>query len=287
MQSVGISSLLVAFAFGCAPASGNPHAQSPERQSEAQYDLAREYFYKGHPREALDHVLKADSLDDTNTKALYFTSTIYLEFCSGDRGLSAPDCELDSAEKYARKALDHDEHFRDARNLLGNILILEKKYAEAITMLEPLVKDPSYNAPHLAWGNLGWAQVQEGHIDEGIASLRNAVTQPKFCVGYYRLGVAYEKKGDLASAEQNLTTALQVDSPDCKNLQDAWLERGEVRLKLGHTTDACDDFGKCRDLSITTEAGRACAAAMTKCPSDAKKPGAAASAREGAARRPV
>ncbi|HEY1956637.1 MAG TPA: tetratricopeptide repeat protein [Polyangiaceae bacterium] len=276
MQSVGIMcSAVCALSLACAPAaSDGPHAQSPERQSQAQYDLAREYFYKGHPREALDHVLAADKLDDTNSKALYFTSAIYLEFCSGDRGLGAPDCELSSAEKYARKALEHDEHFRDARNLLGNILILEEKYAEAITLLEPLVKDPSYNAPHLAWGNLGWAQVKEGHLDEGIASLRNAVTQPKFCVGFYRLGVAYEKKGDLASAEQNFSTALKVDSPDCQNLQDAWHERGEVRLKLGRVEEACSDFSKCRDLSVATDAGKACAAAMTKCP--VGKPGAAA-----------
>jgi type IV pilus assembly protein PilF len=287
MQSVGIAMpCLLALALGCAPVASNPHAQSPERQAEAQYDLAREYFYKGHPREALDHVLKADSLDDSNAKALYFTSAIYLEFCSGDRGLSSPDCELDSADKYARKALDRDPHFRDARNLLGNILILEKKYAEAVTTLEPLVKDPSYNAPHLAWGNLGWAQVQEGKLDEGIASLRNAITQPKFCVGFYRLGVAYEKKGDLASAEQNLTSALSVDSPDCKNLQDAWKERGEVRLKLGRTDEACGDFTKCRDLSMATEAGRVCAAAMTKCPSTGgKKPGAAATASGAQSRR--
>ena len=289
MQSVGFRSFLLALAMAsgiaCAPASGNPHAQSPERQSEAQYDLAREYFYKGHPREALDFALKADKLDDGNVKALYFTAAIYLEFCSGDRRLASPDCELNQAESYARKALDKDEHFRDARNLLGNVLILEKKYAEAITTLEPLVKDPSYNAPHLAWGNLGWAQVLDGHVDEGIASLRNAVTQPKFCVGFYRLGVAYEKKGDLASAEQNLTSALQVDSPDCQNLQDALLERGEVRLKLGRTDEACGDFGRCRDVSITTEPGRACAAAMTKCPSDGKKPGAAATARGDQARR--
>lgn len=289
MQSVGQSlACVLALAAACAPASENPHAQSPERQAEAQYDLAREYFYKGRPREALGHVLKADSLDDTNVKALYFTSVIYLEFCSGDRGLRSPDCELDSADKYARKALDRDPHFRDARNLLGSVLILEKKYAEAVQTLAPLVKDPSYTTPHLAWGNLGWAQVLEGRLDDGIASLRNAVTQPKFCVGFYRLGVAYEKKGDLASAEQNFTTALQVDSPECKNLQDAWRERGEVRLKLGRTEDACGDFGKCRDVSVTTDAGRACAAAMTRCPSGTNQAGAATSARDGGEpRRPM
>ncbi len=280
MHSVGIRAFAVCCAAAaCAPATGNPHAQSPERQAEAEYDLAREYFYKGHPREALDHALKANKLDEDNAKALYFTSAIYLSFCSGDAGLKASDCKMDLADQYARKTLERDATFRDARNLLGNILILEEKYKEAIAALEPLVKDPSYNAVHLAWGNLGWAQVQEGHVDEGIASLRNAVTQPKFCVGFYRLGVAYEKKGDLPNAEQSFSSALAVDSPDCQNLQDAWRARAEVRVKLNHVEQACGDFGKCRDLSMSTEAGKACAAELLKsaCPVPVgAKPGASA-----------
>jgi len=270
MQSVGLhwvcACVFAAATAACAPTNnGGPHAQSPERQADAEYDLARDYFYKNHPREALDHVLRADQLDETNVKALYFTSAIYLSFCSGVQGLKAVDCELANAEKYARKTLERDEHFRDARNLLGNILILEEKYADAITALEPLVQDPSYTAAHLAWGNLGWAQVKEGHLDEGIASLRNAVTQPKFCVGFYRLGVAYEKKGDLPNAEQSFSSALAVDSPDCKSLQEAWRERAEVRMKLGRTDEACGDFGKCRDLSNETESGKVCAAEALKC----------------------
>jgi type IV pilus assembly protein PilF len=252
----------------CGPASaGGPHAQSPERQAEAQYDLAREYFYKGAPRVALDHILKADNLDETNVKALYFTSLIYLSFCSNDaQGLQSVDCKMDQAEAYARKALERDPHFRDARNDLGNIMILEGKYADAITTLEPLVKDPSYTAAHLAWGNLGWAQVKAGRLDEAIASLRNAVTQPKFCVGFYRLGYAYQQKGDFANAEQSYTSALQVDSPDCQNLQDAWRGRAEVRMKLGHTDQACGDLGKCHELSGRTEAGKACGELLKACP---------------------
>ncbi len=275
MQLVGFQGVLacamtyaiLGTALACAPTNngGGPHAQSPERQAEAEYDLAREYFYKARPREALDHILRAVSLDETNVKALYFTSAIYLSFCSGVQGMKSVDCELSNADKFARKTLERDEHFRDARNLLGNVLILEEKYAEAITTLEPLVKDPSYTASHLAWGNLGWAQVKEGHLDEGIASLRNAVTQPKFCVGFYRLGIAYEKKGNLHDAEENFTSALNVDSPDCKNLQDAWRGRGEVRMRLGNKDDACTDFGKCRDLSGDTESGKVCAAEALKC----------------------
>ncbi len=239
---------------------------SPERQSEAEYDLARDFFYKGQPRLALDHCRKAIDVDDQNAKALYFASTIHLSFCAGKLGLTDPDCRLGDAEKYARRALRVDEKFRDARNTLGQILIHETRYAEAIAVLEPLTKDPAFESSFLAWGNLGWAQVLAGRVDQGIESLQNSITQPRFCVGYYRLGVAYEKKGDLAAAEQSLTNALAVDVPECKDLQDAWEERAQVRVRLAKIADAKGDFAKCRDIAADSLTGKKCAEALARIP---------------------
>lgn len=260
-------------AAGCGPA-GNPGAQSPERQADAEYDVARDLYYKGQLRSALEHARKAVELDDDNAKALYFTGMLHLAFCTGVQGLKAADCQLAEAEKYARKALEQDGTFLDARNGLGQVLILENKDKEAIEVLKPLVANPAYVAVHLAWGNLGWAQVRTGAIDEGIASLKNAVTQPKFCVGFYRLGVAYEKKGDLAQAESSLTEAVQVDSPDCQELQDAWYERGVVRMKLGKNADGCADLARCRELSADTDVGKQCVQLQVKsaCSTAAPKP---------------
>ena len=255
--------IVLVCATACAACSGGkaasgPGAQSPERQSEAEYDLARDYFYKGQQRVALDHAQKAIELNEENPKALYFLSAIYLSFCSIEQGMSSPDCRLQDAEKYARLAIKADEGLRDARNLLGQILILEKKFSEAITLLEPLTRDPAYESIHLAWGNLGWAQVQNGQTDAGIASLRNAVTQPRFCVGHYRLGIAFERKGDMQQAEQALTQAVSVESPDCQNLQDAWEARARVRSKLGKIADSRADLEKCRDISQDSRTGKAC-----------------------------
>jgi Tfp pilus assembly protein PilF len=240
-----------------------PGAQSPERQSEAEYDVAREYFYKGQLRTALDHTQKAIALDADNAKALYFASIVTLAFCSGAEGTKSADCRLNESESYARKALEKDAQFRDARNALGQILILEDKNAEAVEILKPLVADPAYSAVHLAWGNYGWAQVRAGALDEGIASLKNSVTQPKFCVGFYRLGWAYEKKGDLAQAESNFTQAVQVDAPECQELQDAWLHRGTVRIRLGKSAEACADLARCKEISADSEAGKQCVQQQT------------------------
>jgi type IV pilus assembly protein PilF len=258
--------VLVCAVVAACSGRGVTSPSSPERQSEVEYDLARDVFYKGQPRLALEHCRKAIELDDTNAKALYFASTIHLSFCAGKAGFTDPDCRLPEAEKYARQALQVDEKFRDARNALGQILILEAKYTEAISVLEPLTKDPAFESSFLAWGNLGWAQLLAGHVDQGIESLRNSVTEPRFCVGHYRLGVAYEKKGNLAAAEQSLTNALSVDAPECKGLQDAWEERAEVRLRLAKVNDAKGDFEKCRDISADSLTGKKCVEALARIP---------------------
>jgi len=246
---------------GCS--NGKPEVKNPERQSDAEYDIARDLFQKGNTRVAIDHVDKAISMNDENDKAHYLRAAILLSFCSGPRGFEDPDCRLGEIEKSARAALKHNETFRDAKNLLGQVLINEKKYKEAIAILEPLTKDPAYVHPYFAWGNLGWAQILDGQLDAGIASLRNAVTEPRFCVGHYRLGIGLEKKGDPGLAEQSFSTAIGAD-PQCETLQDAWEARGRVRLKLGKQDDAKKDFERCVEISKETTTGKTCVRELGK-----------------------
>jgi Tfp pilus assembly protein PilF len=258
---------VVVASLGCGPkGSTQPGAQSPERQSDAEYDVALDLFGKGQNRVALDHIRKSIDLNEDNDRALYLASAIHLSFCAGDLGFSAPDCNLAEAERYARLALKAKDDFRDARNMLGQILINEKKYAEALGVLEPLTKDAAYAEPHLAWGNFGWAQVLSGQLDAGIASLKNSITNPKFCVGHYRLGVAFERKGDFAQAEASFTNAVSVDNPSCQTLQEAWEARARARMKLGKVADARTDYEKCRDISAATSTGKSCVKALSGSP---------------------
>jgi type IV pilus assembly protein PilF len=259
----GLASLIV-IGTGCAPRGAATPGVNPERQSEAEYDLAREYFFRGQPRLALDHVRKAISVDDRNARALYFASTIHLFFCSGKLELRNPDCHLNEAETYVHRALTADGNFREAKNTLGQILILEGRCTEAIDVLAPLTRDAAFESSYLAWGNLGWAQVCAGRVDEGIQSLKNSITEPRFCVGHYRLGMAYEKKGDLASAEQSFTNAISVDAVECHRLQDAWSERANVRMQLGKLADARTDLEKCRELSAETSTGKRCVEGLAR-----------------------
>jgi Tfp pilus assembly protein PilF len=250
--------LLIGALAACSGRRGsqNPGAQSLERQSEAEYDLARDLFQKGNPRAALDHAMKAVSLNEDNDRAQYFVAVIHLSFCSSVRGLSAPDCKLSEVEKYVRGALKANPQFRDAKNMLGTVLVNEKRCKEAIQILEPLTKDPAYVHPYFAWGNLGDAQLCDNQVDAAIVSLKNAVAEPRFCVGHYRLGLAFERKNDIASSEASLTSALTAD-PECENLQDAWAARCRVRQRQGNAQWK-EDCEKCRTISSQTPTGKTC-----------------------------
>ncbi len=209
---------------GCSPGSGsNPGAHDPVRMSESEYDIARDlWLRRNQPREALAHALKAVDLDDGNAEAAHLVALLYLDFCSQ----GPTQCRLSDAEKQARVALQLKPDFREARNTLAVVLIHEKKYADAIVVLKPLTEDILYQTPENAWGNLGWAYLEQGSFDLAIDALKRSVAaQPLFCVGSFRLGLAFERKQELTSALDAFTRALETDAPGCNSLQEAFAAR--------------------------------------------------------------
>jgi Tfp pilus assembly protein PilF len=245
----------------CAPASGEG-AKDPVRQSESEYDVARDlWLRRNSPREALDHALKAVELNDENADAAHLVALIYMDFCSR----SADECRLKEAEKHARLALKAKGDYREATNTLGVILIHEKRYADAIAVLKPLTEDILYQTPENAWGNLGWAQLESGATDAAVDSLRRSIAaQPLFCVGLYRLGLAYERRHEDTTAAETLTRALETQAPGCNSLQDAFAARARVETRLGNADSAKADLERCAELSRKTDAGKECSSMLQK-----------------------
>jgi Tfp pilus assembly protein PilF len=252
----------LAFAVaGCGASRGAGAAPSTDQRSLAEYDLGRDAFQNGRLREALDHVQKALELDSDNAEAAYLGAVVLLGFCAKDE--RSTDCRYPDAEKLARKALDASPDMRDAKNTLGVILVHEKKYADAITVLKPLANDILYASPEKSWGNLGWAYLEMGRIDEAIDALRRSVaSQPLFCVGQYRLGLAFEKKGELSAARDAYSKAVDTDAPECKRLQEAFGARARVAEKLGRNDEARADLERCREIASTSPLGQRCAAQL-------------------------
>ncbi len=249
-----------AFAMACGAREPDPEAQ---KRGQAEYDLALDAFKRSSMREALAHVRASIQHDDQSPDSAYLGALVMLVFCADDP--NSPDCRYGEAEQFARKALELDPQMRDAKNTLGVILIHQKRAVEAIAILEPLTQDMVYRSPEKSWGNLGWAYLEAGRLPEAVLALQRSVAaQPMFCVGHHRLGLALEKKKELVAAKQAYSRALAIKEGDCERLQDAWLGRGRVSEALGEREEAAHDFERCLELSATTAAGRACAAASRR-----------------------
>jgi Tfp pilus assembly protein PilF len=257
-----ICALLSVFVGCTSSGSTGPQARDPERMSESEYDVARDlWLRRNQPREALAHALKAVDLDENNAEAAHLVALLYLEFCS--RGPT--ECRLGEAEKQARLALRNKPDFREAKNTLAVVLIHEKKYAEAIAVLKPLTEDILYQTPENAWGNLGWAYLEQGSFELAIDALKHSVAaQPLFCVGSYRLGLAFEHKQELTSALEAFTRALETEAPGCNSLQEAFEARARVRIKLGDSDAARTDLDRCVALSGKTNSGKECSSMLQK-----------------------
>jgi Tfp pilus assembly protein PilF len=140
------------------------------------------------------------------------------------------------------------------------VLVHEKRPDEATEVLEPLAHDMLYRSPEKAWGNLGWAYLEAGQADKAIPALKRAIAaQPLFCVGHYRLGLAYEQKGEYAAARQSFTRALSIEEGQCRRLQDAFWARARVQEKLGLRAEVAEDLQRCKELARSTAVGKSCA----------------------------
>lgn len=229
----------------------------PVRMSESELDVAADLWWRqNQPRDALAHALKATELDPSNADAAHLVSLIYLNFCQFSR---IDECRLPEAERFARAAIHARKGYVEAQNTLAVILVHEKRYDEAIELLIPITEDILYATPEIAWGNLGWAYLEKGDLDRAVPALRRAVAaQPLFCVGNYRLGVAYHQTRQLPQALAALDRALETDAPGCGSLQDAYLERARVHLALGELELTRADLDRCLGLSKSNQAGATC-----------------------------
>jgi type IV pilus assembly protein PilF len=264
MRRLALYGLLTLISACSSSSSGTtgPGAHDPARMSESEYDIARDlWLRRNQPREALAHGLKAIELDDSNAEAAHLVALLYLDFCS--RGPA--ECRLKDAEKHARLAISDRPDFREAKNTLAVVLIHEQRYADAVSVLKPLTEDILYQTPENAWGNLGWAYLEQGSFDLAIDALKRSVAaQPVFCVGSYRLGLAFEHKQELTSALDAFTRALETDAPGCNSMQEAFAARARIQIKLGNLDSARADLDRCTALSGKTDAGKECSSMAQK-----------------------
>lgn len=241
-------------ALGCATtAAGTPDAERSYRE----FQLAASLRDEGQTASAIEHLRTALDLDPNNAEAHLLLGFIQME----RRDYQNAESHLKTSIKLLAKQKRGGSTLAEARNIYGLCLIELERYDDAIDVLRQSATDELNTAPHLAWGNLGLAQLRQGEYQEAVKSTMEAVRiQPRFCVGYYTMGQALWQLQQLQDAERALVSAIEADET-CSNdrrMQGAWRLRGEVRARLGHRQDAIADLERCVELDPSSNDGRMC-----------------------------
>lgn len=237
-------------------ACGGPASAENALRAQKEYELSVGLLGEQNVPAAFEHLFKSVELDPHNPEPHQLLGNLYM--LRGD--LTKAEDELRRAKALAEKNPSYGPPFvAEVENSLGVVLVHQKRYDEAIALLRETAANILNRTPYLAWGNLGWAYTEKQQYQEAVEALLQSVRlQPRFCLGYYRLGKAYLALRDPENAEAALTRGLEVTDEGCKSLQDAWHLRGEARAKLGRRQEAIADFERCVELSAETVAGRAC-----------------------------
>lgn len=250
---------LASLAMGCATtsAAGTPDGERSFRE----FQLAAGLRDEGQTAAAIEHLRKALDLDPSNAEAHLLLGFIQMERADYQNA----EEHLSTGIKLLEKQKRGGSTLAEARNIYGLCLIELGRYDDAILVLRESATDELNTAPHLAWGNVGLAQLRQGEYQEAVKSTMEAVRiQPRFCVGYYTMGQALWHLQQLQDAERALVSAIEADE-SCSNdrrLQGAWRLRGEVRARLGHRRDAVADLERCVELDPYSNDGRMCQALL-------------------------
>jgi tetratricopeptide (TPR) repeat protein len=217
-------------------------------KSQKEYELAVGLWQEQNTPGTFQHLFIAIGLDNDNAPAHQMLGNLYLF-----RG------EWSKAEKHLREVIRIQKRSPDARNSLGVLYIHQGHYDKAIAELKIATEDLLNREPHLAWGNLGWAYYEKKMYADSEMALRQSVrAEPRFCVGYFRLGQTLSAMKNYEEAEKALTAGLEVNDKSCQGLQEAWQLRGQTRAHLGRREDAVADFERCIELKPETEVGKSC-----------------------------
>ncbi len=203
---------------------------------------------------------RAIRLDPENADAHRYLGAQLLVQGSYERAESLLRRAITLYESGAREDERQRAPLAETRNTLGVLLMNTARTDEALGLFRQAAEEITYSTPHLAWGNVGWALLRKNRYDDARQALERSVNiQPRFCVGWSRLGEAWYHLNDFGHALEALDHALDASQPGCDRNQSAWLERARVRIQLHQADRARDDLQHCIALDATSAEGRECA----------------------------
>jgi tetratricopeptide (TPR) repeat protein len=201
--------ILACLAASCmmAPASGaSEKSVSAAKRSDSQVALAQKLMEANRLPEALGHANQAIEESKKNADAYLVRGQI--EFLRSEYPIAIED--FTTATKRRDSFTEALSWRAWAYIETGNYAAAEKDYRQGLL-------DRTYLTPEKLHLNLALLLYKTGRDAEGLAELRSAVAvNPAYSRGYYELGKALEKNGDLKGALSSYEAALggMKDSAD-------------------------------------------------------------------------
>jgi len=123
--------------------------------------------------------------------------------------------ELESALSQFRKILDHFPESRQARLMIGTILLAQKRVEDAVNEIQKVLKKDDSDA--VAHNLLGNAYMAKGMFEDGMREFNRATKiDPKIVDAYLKKGYFYFSRGKNTEGETELASAVKA-APDILN----------------------------------------------------------------------
>ncbi len=225
-----VLSVLLALLGGCA----EDRALLKKKEAKAKEELGISLVRDGQRRAGLKRLLEAAQLDPENPDIHHETALVYRDLGEHERSLQE-----------FHKALALRPDFPEARNNLGTLYLLLKKWDLAIGCFKTAINNVTYETPHFAYNNLGLAYYNQGNYKEALMNYRKALNaDPSFGLAYYNLGRVYEAMTKWDEAVDAYKNAISLYSGDVP----AHFKLGKLYLKLDRRKEAAHELRRAADL---------------------------------------
>jgi Tfp pilus assembly protein PilF len=232
--------------FGC----GAPQTQEtngvhePNKQAEYHYKLATGLIYEKKPIAALKELETSLKLDPLFAKSHYLKGFIHMGRRNNAEALT-----------HFRKSVELDPRLFEANNALAATLMALKRWDDALVVLEKLLADPLNPTPWLAHNNAGWSHHKQGNPIRAIHHLEMSVFHnPKFCLGYYNLGLVLKSRNRLNLARLQFEQAQKK----CPRHAPILLALGDLYERMDRVSDARQVYADCQKLADGSLLGERC-----------------------------
>lgn len=201
-------------------------SQNKREEADLHLRIGTAMWQQGNYPGALRELLTAERLNPQNE---VIQNNLGLAYFARER--------FDLAAEHIRKAVELKPEYTEARNNYGRTLIELGRYDEAITELNAVMKDLTYEAPAKGLINLGLAYFKKGEFRTAKAKLAEALKiDRENCLGQTLYGRSFLELAEFETAAKVLDNAVVI----CRAVkyEEPNYYSGLSYYKLGRTSSA-------------------------------------------------